>query len=68
MSETQSNGTGDRIAVIARGDLDSEGASQFLNATFDASDYPQALLDCPAPQQFINSLYDVRYSYLCGYR
>ena len=52
------------ITLIARGNLDSEGASQLLNTTLDASDYPQILLGLghSEQQRFIDGLYDVRYS------
>jgi len=55
--------TVERIAVIARGNLDSKGASDFLKTTFDASDYPQALNGHLASQQFIDSLYHVRHPF-----
>ena len=61
MSEI-SSATNKGITLIARGNLDSEGALQLLNTTLDASDYPQALHGYSEPQQFIDGLYDVRYS------
>ena len=53
-----------RIALIAGGSLGLEGASQFLNATFGAEDYLEALHNYPKPQQYIDSLYEVcNYTY-----
>ena len=60
------NTTEKRIALITEGSLDFKGASQFLNETFEASDYVRALLGYPAQQQFIDSLYEARNSHcLC---
>ena len=56
----------ERIALITKGSLDSEGASQFLNEMFEAPDYLRAPLGYPAQQQFIDSLYEVCNSFrLC---
>lgn len=51
--------TEERIALIAQGNLDSNGASRFMNTTFDASDYFQTLLDYSERQQLIDGLYKV---------
>lgn len=50
-----------KVALIAGGNLVTEEleASQLLSVTFDASDYPQALLGYPAQQRFIDGLYEV---------
>jgi hypothetical protein len=50
--------TKERIALIAKGKLDSKVASQFLNETFDAPDYLQAISGYSPQQQFIDGLYE----------
>jgi hypothetical protein len=50
--------TAERIALIAGGNLDSKIASQFLNETFDAPDYLQAISGYSPQQQFIDGLYE----------
>jgi len=57
-----SSATKEGIALIAEGNLDSERAPQVVNTTLGALDYSQALLGYSKPQQFIDSLYHVRYS------
>ena len=50
--------TKERIALIAEGNLDPNIASQFLNETFDAPDYLQAISGYTPQQQFIDGLYE----------
>jgi len=57
-----SSATKKGIALIARGNLNSEEVSQLLDTTLDASDYSQALHSYSEPQKFIDGLYYVRYS------
>jgi hypothetical protein len=52
------NTTKERIALIAEGNLDSNIASQFLNETFDAPDYLQAISGYSPQQKFIDGLYE----------
>ena len=47
------------IALIAQGNIDPKGASQFMNEIFDSSDYPNTLLDYSEWQQLIDGLYKV---------
>jgi len=67
MGETWGS-TEQRIALIARGSVDSRKASQLLNETFDAPDYFHILRGCSEAeaQRYINGLYEVHY-YLCEY-
>jgi len=66
MGETWGS-TEQRIALIARGSLDSGKASQLLNETFDAPDYLDVLSCYSEAQWYINGLYEVYCSYLCEY-
>jgi len=60
--------TEERIALVAKGNLGSEDASQFMNEMFDSPDYLPTLLGYSGPQQFIDGLYEVFNYYLYEYR
>jgi len=67
MSETPVT-TEERIVLVAKGNLGSEDASQFMNEMFDSPNYLPTLLGYSAPQQFIDGLYGVFNYYLYEYR
>ena len=58
------NATKEKIALIARGSLDSEEVSQLLSSTFDAGDYLAVLRSFSALQEYIDGLYKVYCFYL----